>query len=307
VIARRVYRVLGAAAVLLASCATGDDDVAPRTALDDDAVTVGSFDFAENVLLAEIYSQALERAGIRVERAFALGPREFVGPAMRAGLIELVPEYAGTALGFVSLGARPPDADAASTHRQLVDVLADDGITALGAASAQNANTFVVTRATAARHRVRRLSDLAPIADGLTLGGPAECTSRPLCVPGLRDRYGMTFGEFVPLDAGGPVTHQALRNGDVDVAVLFTTDPALDEYVELEDDRGLQPAENVTPIVRDEVLDRWGPVLAETLDAVSRALDTAALRALNAADASEPGSADVAAVAAAWLQSEVAS
>jgi osmoprotectant transport system substrate-binding protein len=300
----RPQRVVGAAVLLLASCTAGADDAASPHPLDDDAITVGSFDFAENVLLAEIYSQALERAGLRVERAFELGPREFVEPALRAGLIELVPEYAGTALGFLSLGAVAPSADPDATHDELSRVLADANVTALRAAPAQNANTFVMTTETAERYGVRQLSDLAPVADELALGGPAECAVRPLCLPGLRDHYGVTFADFVPLDAGGPLTRQALRNGDVDVAVMFTTDPALGDYVELVDDRALQPAENITPIVRTEVLDRWEAAVTEALDAVNRRLDTETLRDLNAADAAEPGTADVAAVAAGWLQSE---
>ena len=304
VIARFPEVVIAAVLVVLAACATGDNESAPPTALDDDAITVGSFDFAESVLLAEIYSQALESAGIPVERAFALGPREFVAPAMRAGLIELVPEYAGTALGYLSLGSVAPSADQATTHGELAGVLAEANITALSPAPAQNANTFVVTRETAERHDLRRLSDLVPIADRLKLGGPAECETRPLCALGLRERYGLGFAEFVSLDAGGPVTHQALHNGDVDVALLFTTDPRLDDYVELVDDRALQPAENITPVVRTEVLDRWGPAVTEAIDAVSGELDTETLRQLNAADAEEPGSDDVAAVAKDWLQSE---
>jgi osmoprotectant transport system substrate-binding protein len=307
VIARRLERVVGAVLALLAACATGGDESAPRTALDDDAITVGSFDFAESVLLAEIYSQALERAGLRVERAFGLGPREFVAPAMRAGLIELVPEYAGTALGFVSIGSVRASADPGTTHGELARVLAEANITALAPAPAQNANTFVVTRETAERHDVQRLSDLVPIAGELKLGGPAECEARPLCALGLRERYGLRFAEFVSLDAGGPASHQALRNGDVDVALMFTSDPALSDYVELVDDRALQPAENVTPVVRTEVLDRWDPAVTEVIDAVSGELDTATLRELNAADAAEPGTADVSAVASAWLQSEVGS
>jgi osmoprotectant transport system substrate-binding protein len=290
--------------VVLASCSADADEPAAQTALGDDAITVGSFDFAESVLLAEIYSQALEGAGLRVERAFALGPREFVAPAMRAGLIELVPEYSGTALGFVSLGSVTPSADPGTTHGELARLLAEANVTALAAAPAQNANTFVVTRATADRHDLQRLSDLVPIASGLKLGGPAECEARPLCALGLRERYGLRFAEFVSLDAGGPATHQALRNGDVDVALMFTSDPALSDYVELVDDRALQPAENVTPVVRTEVLDRWGPVVTDVIDAVSGELDTATLRELNAADAAEPGTADVAALATAWLEAE---
>jgi osmoprotectant transport system substrate-binding protein len=119
-------------------------------------------------------------------------------------------------------------------------------------------------------------------------------------VQGLRDVYGASFADFVALDAGGPVTHQALDSGSVDVALLFRTDPRLGDYVELTDDLHLQPAENITPLARVEVVDRWGDDIRAALDAVSSELDTDALRELNAATAEGD---DVASVAAAWMRS----
>ena len=124
---------------------------------------------------------------------------------------------------------------------------------------------------------------MAAAAPELVLGGPPECPTRPLCQQGLRDVYGASFADFVALDAGGPVTRQALDNGGVDVALLFRTDPQLTDYVELTDDRHLQPAENVTPLARVEVIDRWGTDVSAPLDAVSSELDTDTLRQLNAA------------------------
>jgi osmoprotectant transport system substrate-binding protein len=253
------------------------------------------------VLLAEIYSQALESGGVRVERALALGPGEFAGPALSLGLIELLPEYAGTALTFRSLGTAEPGSDAAATHRDLERVLEGTDVTALASAPGQNANTFVVTRATAARYGLQRISDLASIAGELTFGGPPECPTRALCLLGLEERYGLQFGDVVTtLDASGPLTHAALRTGGVDVALMFTTDPTLAEFTELTDDRRLQPAENVTPLVRREVVERWGSAVVDLINGVTAHLDTATLRTLNA---SAEG-ADVAAVAATWLRSE---
>jgi osmoprotectant transport system substrate-binding protein len=299
-----IRAAIGVSAALLGLAACGDDEEpAARTALADAAVTVGSFAFPESVLLAELYSQALEEHGIPVVRAFALGPREFVGPALRAGLIELVPEYAGTAVGYLSAGNVAPSADPAEAHRELTDVVDGTDLAALDAAPAQNSNTFVVTRETAERYGLADLSDVAAAAPELVLGGPPECSTRPLCQPGLRDVYGASFAGFVALDAGGPVTHQALRSGGVDVALLFRTDPELADYVELTDDLRLQPAENVTPLVRTEVIERWGEEVIAALGAVSRELDTQALRQLNSADAATAGSDDVASVVAAWLRS----
>jgi len=305
--ARRSIAFVAIVLVALLGCAASDERAETRSALGDDRVTVGSFNFPESVLLAELYSQALEANGIRVERAFGLGPREFAGPALDAGLIELLPEYAGTALVFRSLGTVRPSADVDATHRDLERVLTASDVTALASAPAQSANTFVVARAIARRYHLARLSDLGDVADRLTFGGPPECPSRPLCLRGLGERYGLHFDEVVTLDTSGPVTHQALRDGDVDVALMFTTDPSLEEFVELLDDRTLQPAENVTPLVRREVLVRLGPQVAEAIDMVSRRLTTASLRSLNSSDAGEPGSADVAAIAAAWLQARGAS
>ena len=288
--------------VFLAACSSARDAGSPSTPaqLRDDAITVGSFDFRESVVLAEVYSQGLEAAGYDVRRAFQLGPREFVGPALAAGLIELVPEYAGTAAEFYSLGGADPRDDVGVTHAELVAAVGGRPVRVLAAAPGEDANTFVVTQATAERLDVRTLSDLRPVAGELRFGGPPECPARRLCLAGLADTYGLTFGSFVTLDAGGPLTHDALRAGFVDVALLLTTDPliAQDGLVELVDDRGLQPAESITPLVRTELIERFGPDLVVTIDAVSARLSTAAVRELNGA-AGRPD-AEVSAVVADW-------
>lgn len=285
----------------LAAVPVGAASAGSPSTLDDDAVTVASFDFAESRVLAEVYSQTLETAGFTVRRAYGLGPREFVGPALDAGLVELVPEYAGTAAEFYSVGVAEPDDDVTATHDQLVAALAGDPIVALAPAPAQDANTFVVTRTTAERLHVATLSDLAHADARLTLGGPSECPARPLCLVGLADVYGLSFDRFLGLDTGGPLTVQALREGHIDVGLLFTTDPILDDpdFVELADDRRLQPAENVTPLIRAELVDRWGAGITDIVDAASARLTTEAVRDLNR----ELGDDDatVTSVVAAWL------
>ena len=296
--------IVSAAVLSMAACAGDRGGTAARDALSDDAITVGSFDFPESVLLAELYSQALEEHGFRVERAFGLGPREFVGPALHAGLIEFVPEYGGTSVAYFSAGDVTPSADTASNHSELEGVVAETSITPLDPAPAQNANTFVVSVETARQYGLTKLSDLATVAPELVLGGPAECATRPLCQVGLRDVYGLEFADFVALEAGGPVTHRALSEGFVDVALLFSTDPQLVDYVELTDDRHLQPAENIVPLVRTEIVERWGANVVAAINAVSRELDTESLRQLNTIDAATPGTADVAAIAARWLQTK---
>ncbi len=277
-----VVAVLGAA--VAAHATPGADTRSSRGRIHDDTVTIGSFDFAESRLLAELYGQALEARGVRVRRAFGVGPREVLLPALARGLVELVPEYAGTALRFVSLGADQSDADPTSAHDRLQRRLAELDVRALDPAPAEDANTFVVRAETAERYALESLSDLTGVAPELAFGGPPECRNRPLCLPGLERVYDVRFEDVIELDAGGPLTKQALRSRAVDVALLFSTDPALADgrFVALVDDRALQPAENVTPLVRREVLDRLGPRLADAVNAVSARLTTDGLRELNA-------------------------
>jgi osmoprotectant transport system substrate-binding protein len=254
--ARRTPVLLLALALAASAC---DRTSEPPSRVDrDDAVTVASFNFPESVLLAEIYARALEAADVRVKRETALGTRELVMPALVQGLVELVPEYAGSALLFFS-GPGSASAD----HDQ---------------------NGFAVTRETAARFGLHSLSDLAAVADRLTFGGPPECLRRPSCLPGLESTYGIEFGdEILTLDSGGGRTVAALAQGTVDVALMFTSDGVVDlnDFVLLHDDRGLQPAENVTPVVRREALERF-PGLADALNAVSGLLTTDELRSMNA-------------------------
>jgi osmoprotectant transport system substrate-binding protein len=284
----------------LTACGGGGPTAPSASELNDDVITVGSFDFAESVVVAEVYSQGLEAAGYKVRREFRLGPREFVGPALFAGLVEFVPEYAGTAAEFYSVGLAEPTDDTAVTHAELERAVAGDRIVALAAAPAEDANTFVVTQSTATRLDLETLSDLKSVADQLTFGGPPECPTRRLCLAGLTETYGLTFGGFVTLDAGGPLTHAALTDGLVDIALMFTTDPAIAEkgLVELDDDRGLQPAESITPLVRAEIVEHLGSDVVAVIDAVSARLTTAAVRDLNGA--AGLADADVAAVASAW-------
>ncbi|MGH2555953.1 MAG: ABC transporter substrate-binding protein, partial [Actinomycetota bacterium] len=249
----------------------------------DDAITIASFDFPESVLLAEIYAQALESEKFQVKRALNLGPRELVEPTLERGLVEFVPEYLGSALGFVTRGTAQASADVDTTHRKLADALDSRGITVLEPAPAQDVNALAVTAQTAATYRLKTISDLAPVAPQLVFGGPPECPSRPLCLPGLQRTYGLRFKRFQGLDAGGPYTSSGLASGQIDVGLLFTTDWNIRKngFVLLEDDRSLQPAENVTPVVRDEIIAAYGARFTDVIDAVSAKLTTGELRELN--------------------------
>ena len=247
-------------------------------------ITVGSFDFPESTLLAYLYADVLAGKGYPVRVLPNLGTRELVDPALMAGLIQLVPEYTGSALDFASLGRVHATASVTTTAKALARSMAARGLVTGRPAVAQDGNAIVVTAATAARYRLRTISDLARVARRLVFGGPPECPERPYCLPGLRLRYGLRFREFVPLDAGGPLTLQALTAGDIDVALLFTTDPAIRarHLVVLADNHDLQPAENVVPVLRRATIHRFGPGVLAALNALSARLSAAALAGLDA-------------------------
>ena len=247
-------------------------------------ISVGSFDFPESGLLAEIYGQALAAHGFRIRIMPGLGNRELVDPALMSGLIQVVPEYAGSALEFVSLGRLSATSSADATNKALAASVDDAGLVAGRPAPAQDTNAIVVTAATAARYGLRSIADLARVAPRLVFGGPPECPGRPYCLPGLEHTYGIHFRRFIALDAAGPLTLQALEAGNVNAALLFSTNPSIrtQHLVVLADDRGLQPAENVTPLIRRDAVARYGGGLVAVLNKVSAHLDTGSLRAMDA-------------------------
>jgi osmoprotectant transport system substrate-binding protein len=262
--------------------AEGDQRRATPTSADP-AVIVGSFDFSESNTVGELYAQALEAIGFPVQRAPGLGSREVVEPALEQGALDVVPEYLGTALQFLHAGTLTGSqlTDTAAAHRLLVDSFEPRGVTVLTPAPGQNRNGIAVTRKTAQRLGLSRISDLTPVAGDLVFGGPPECPERPFCLVGLRSTYGLAFKEFRALDPSGPQTEAALEGEEVDVALLFTTSPATEKFVLLEDDRRLQPAENLVPAVRTDALRRHGERLRQVLDAISADLHTADLVSLN--------------------------
>jgi osmoprotectant transport system substrate-binding protein len=219
------------------------------------------------------------------------------------GLVQLVPEYTGSALNFISLGRRPATSNAAQTYRYLARSAARRGLVAAQPAPAQDANAIVVTAATAARYHLRSIADLAK-APPMVFGGPPECAERADCLPGLKRTYGLRVADFAPTDAGGPLTIEALVSHQIGVGLLFTTNPAIkrQKLVILTDNRALQPAENITPMIRRTTVDRYGPRLLAALDAVSARLTTHELRTLN--ERVELDGQDPRKVADEWLQAQ---
>ena len=273
--------VLAVAVLLVGGCSQATQRPPPEDP-QRPTITVTSFDFPESEILAEVYGQALRRSGYPVEVVARLGPREIVEPALEQGRVDLVPGYLGSGLNFLHELERVATADPAATHALLQQALAARGLSALAYAPAQDRNGFVVTGDLARRHKLERISDLEPLARQLTFGGPPECPGRPLCLEGLREVYDLEFKRFVPMPSR-TTTADALATGEVDVGMLETTDGNLlnHDLVQLGDDRGLQPAENVVPIVRKEVLAAYGPALASLLDATTAQLRTVNLIHLN--------------------------
>lgn len=268
--------------VLLAAGCDRDPSPPPPEDPRRPVIQLASFDFPESEILGELYGQALRQHGFPVEQVVQLGSREVVGPALEQGKVDMAPEYLGSALNFLNDRDRIATADPALTHARLEQAFAPRGVSVLAFAPAQDRNGFVVTGDLARRHGLEKLSDLAPLASQLSFGGPPECPQRPLCLKGLQDLYELRFARFEAMPSRA-VTAGELDTGEIDVGMIETTDPNLigTDLVQLEDDRRLQPAENVVPVLRREVLDAYGPPLVRLCNAVSAQLTTTELTRLN--------------------------
>lgn len=286
-----------AGALALAGCASGDPLSAGDKAASGSGVIIGSADFSESQLVATIYSLALQDAGIEVTEKFNIGSREVYIAAVQDGSIDLVPEYSGALLKYLDSEAKASESD--EVLDALAEVLPKD-LTTLAPAEAQNKDTLAVTEATAEKYNLTSISDLADVAGELSLGGPPEWKTRVNGVVGLESVYGLTFKEFVSLDAGGPLTMSALVNNQVQVADVFGTDPAIDSenLVVLEDDKSLFAAENVVPVIST---DKASDEIADALDKVSAKLTTEGLIELNGRIAGGDALTDI---AKDWMKSE---
>jgi osmoprotectant transport system substrate-binding protein len=282
--------VLGASLALVVGSASvgGAQSPLPSGPVGDGTIKIGSLGFYENALVAEAYAQALEGAGLTVERKLKIGPRDVTWAAMESGQdINLMPEYIGSLLEKVNGNAGEASGDADATRAALATHLADVDMSVLAQTPAVDTNAFVVTQATADEHSLATMSDLAKVATTLTWGLPPECATNPLCAGALA-RYGIDIAqlqvtELFPCDA--PIA-AAVVNGGVDVGELCSTQPdiAQNNLVVLTDDLATQPADALAPVVRNDLLralQAQGVDLAAILDPVSAAITTDELTALN--------------------------
>jgi len=265
--------VLGAAgaalALIVAACGSSSKTAGDTTPKE--TVKIASFSFPESPILAAIYEGALRADGVSVTVQPNLGPRPVVAPAMERGDIDLYPGYAASDLEYYNNSAHEASADTASTVEKLRARLASKGLTALDPSPAIDTNAFAVTKATAEKYKLRTLSDLAPVSGQLVFGAPSECVTNAYCQPGLEQTYGIKFKELKPLDIG-PGANSALERGDIDVAEVLSTDGgARNAFVLLEDDKKLQNADNVIPIIRTSAA---SDKVRKVLNKVSAALTT---------------------------------
>ena len=268
--------------LVLAGCGGGGDPLAsaPVDGSAAGVIRVGSEQFPENQLLGEIYAQALEAAGVQVERQLSFGPREIYFTGLKDGSIDVVPDYNGNLLRFLvpeSTESSPEEVYAALETALQAD---NPELTMLEQAEAGNKDAFTVTRAFAEANNLTSIEDVVPLCPTITFGGPAQFAERSYGIQGMRDNYGCEFAGFQPLDVGGPLTVAALRDGTIQGADLFETDPALpaNDFVTLEDPKNNFPAQNIVPLIK---ADKVTPEVTEALNAVSAALTQQDLIDLN--------------------------
>lgn len=261
------------------------------------SIVIGSAAFPENVLLAEIYGGAMAAKGVTVTKKLSIGERGVYLTALKNGEIGFVPEYSGSILSNLDPSATaksPEDVDAA-----LKTAAEAQGFATTTSAEAQNADTITVTKETADKYKLTSIEDLKAVAGDLVLGAPAQFQTRPDGVPALASVYGVTFGTFTPTESGGTITVDALKNGSIDAADIFSTDPAIaaNGFVVLTDPKSMFAAQNIVPLFSQQVLTQ---PMADAADAVSAKLTTEVLAGLDAKLSGD----NAAQVAAEWLKSE---
>ena len=287
---------LAALAILAAACgSTGTSGGTTNKG----TLTIAGFDFAESSIVGQLYGQELAHNGYTVNYKARLGKREVVAPAIKAGQIDMYPGYAATDLEYYNSAAGEATGDVTATVKKLNARLQPLGLEALTPSPAVDQNAFAVTKATATQYKLSKLSDLAAVGSQLVLGAGPECPTRPFCQPGLEKTYGIHFKSFKALDTDGPLTRAALANNTIQVGLVFSSDSDLNKLglVVLQDDKHLENADNVVPIIRTKVAT---DEVKSFLNKVSSNLTTDQLVTLNGQVELQHQDAD--AVARAYLQ-----
>ena len=246
-------------------------------------LTIGSKNFTEQKVLGEIYAQALAAAGYDVSTELNLGDEKTALKALEGNDISAYPEYTGTALlSFFGYTADKLPSDETEAFNLAKDGFAKKDLTALPPTPFVSSNEVGVTKETADKLGLKKISDLEGKSQDLTLYGTPECRQRLDCKLGLEKVYGLKFKKFVPVDIA--LRHEVLKKGQADVSIVFTTDPQnkREGFVLLEDDKGMFPPYNSTLVVRNDVIDRAGPDLEKTVDIVNKGLTDEVMQELNA-------------------------
>jgi osmoprotectant transport system substrate-binding protein len=249
----------------------------------DVSLTIGSKNFTEQQVLGQIYAQGLEAAGYTIDTDLNLGDQNTALRAVKRGTVDAYPEYTGTALlSFFDVQSDELPDDPQQAYQEARAGFAEEGLEAFPPTPFTSSNEVAVTRETAQRLNLRRISDLRGKEDDLTLYGSPECRQRLDCLLGLRQVYGLRFGRFVPVAL--EQRHQVLTSGRADVSIVFTTDPQIrrERFVLLEDDRNMFPPYNSTLVVREQVADQAGPDFRRTIELLQRDLTDEAMQELNA-------------------------
>jgi len=243
------------------------------------SLTVGAKDFAGAQAISQAYSQALEAKRYDIDFKDNLGGTEIVYAALKNGDLDAYADYQGTLLTYLGGSG---SGDSAATYKLLLAKLKGTDIVASKPAPAVDVNGFYVTKDTAKKYKLKTVSDLAKQASKLTFGGPPECETRDPCLgPRSQQLYGLDFKSVSKLDPGGPLTVQALEDGDIDVAILFTGSSVIPkDAVLLTDDKGLQPADNPVFLMSR---DKATPAALKIVNAVSAKLTTAAYNKMSLA------------------------
>ncbi len=246
-------------------------------------ITIGSKNFTEQKVLGEIYAQALTAAGYDVSTQLNLGDEKTALKALEGGDISAYPEYTGTALlSFFGFTADKLPSDEGEAFDEAKAGFEKKNLTALPPTPFVSSNEVAVTKETADKLKLSKISDLEGKSQDLTLYGSPECRQRLDCKLGLEQVYGLKFKKFVPVDIA--LRHEVLKKGQADVSIVFTTDPQIkrEGFVLLEDDKGMFPPYNSTLVVRNDVIEKAGPDFAKTVEMVNKGLTDEVMQELNA-------------------------